>query len=103
DNPVDHLRGFYEQVNQLMAAHGDRVVYLGALPKAQLHEHLATAGVYVYPTPSPALPTFNEVSCILAMEAQAAGLPIVTSRRGALPETIAEGAGSLLDGEATSH
>jgi glycosyltransferase involved in cell wall biosynthesis/SAM-dependent methyltransferase len=102
DNRVDHLRPFYEQVDRLISRLGDRVVFLGALPKRQYYEHLATAGVYVYPTPSPTNPTFAEISCITAMECQAAGLPIVTSARGALPETIAPGAGVLVDGDPSS-
>ena len=35
-------------------------------------------------------------NCLSAMEAQACGLPIVTSARGALPETVAPGAGVLI-------
>jgi glycosyltransferase involved in cell wall biosynthesis/SAM-dependent methyltransferase len=99
DNPVPNLRPFYDNVNALIERFGDRIVFLGSLPKRQYYEHLATAGVYVYPTPSPAEPMFAEISCITAMECQAAGLPIVTSRRGALPETIAPAAGVLIDGE----
>ncbi len=99
DNPVDHLRPFYAHLDQLCRDFGDRVVRLGPLPKRAYYEHLAHAGVYVYPTPSPLASTFAEISCITAMECQATGLPIVTSARGALPETIAPGAGTLIDGE----
>src|SRR6185436_15150398 len=37
-----------------------------------------------------------EVSCISAMECQAAGLPLVTTGIGALSETVAPGAGVLV-------
>jgi glycosyltransferase involved in cell wall biosynthesis/SAM-dependent methyltransferase len=98
-NPVEHLASFYEQVDQRIKALGDRVVWLGHLTKAELYRHYATAGVYVYPTPSPTQPAFAEVSCISAMEAMAAGLPIVTSSRGALPETVGNGPGGLIAGD----
>jgi 2-polyprenyl-3-methyl-5-hydroxy-6-metoxy-1,4-benzoquinol methylase len=99
DHDVPALHNMYRQCHQLAAAFGDRVVHLGGLPKAKLYEHYLTAGAYVYPTPSPTFPTFREISCITAMECQAAGLPIVTSKTGALPETIGPGAGTLVDGD----
>lgn len=99
DNTVAHMVDFYAQVDQLMANFGDRVVWLGHLTKRELYEQYASAGVYVYPTPSQTSPMFAEVSCLSAMEAMAAGLPIVTSHRGALPETIPADAGVLIDGD----
>ena len=48
------------------------------------------AGVWAYPT------WFSETSCITAMEAQAAGLMIVSSAIAALPETVGR-RGSLID------
>ena len=42
--------------------------------------------------------TFEETSCITAIEAQAAGCAIVTSAFGALPETVGK-AGILIPGE----
>ena len=42
--------------------------------------------------------TYEETSCITALEAQAAGCPIVTTKRGALPETVGA-AGELIEGE----
>ena len=97
DNQVPELAEFYAQCAALAAKLGDRVVNLGALTKAQLYEVYHVSGLYVYPTPSLYAPEFDEISCITAMEVQACGLPIVTSARGALPETIAPGAGALID------
>lgn len=95
-NPVDHLGEFYEHCRQLALRLGPNVVQLGSLTKEALYTAMQTAGVLVYPLPSKITPDFDEISCITAMEAQACGLPIVTSARGALPETIAPGAGVLV-------
>lgn len=95
-NKVDHLEGFYKYCMGLADKLGDRVVYLGHLSKDKLYEAYLSAGVYAYPTPSKLAPTFDEISCISLMEAQACGLPIVTTNRGALPETLAPDAGTLI-------
>ncbi len=100
DNPVEHMREFYGSIAAKIDAE-PRIHHGGHLTKAALYETYAQAGVYVYPTPSPTQKDFREISCITAMECQAAGLPIVTSAIGALPETIAHNAGEFfgpLDG-----
>lgn len=96
NNPTQAFADLYADVRQKMDALGERCVWLGHLTKPELYRHYATAGVYAYPTPSPVLPGFREVSCITAMECMAAGLPIVTTPMGALPETIHPDAGSLV-------
>ena len=93
ENKVEHMQPFYDHCKRLADKLGDRVIWLGPLTKKLLYEEMAQATVYVYPTPSPTMPKFAEVSCITAMECQASGLPIITSDVGALRETIAEGAG----------
>jgi glycosyltransferase involved in cell wall biosynthesis/SAM-dependent methyltransferase len=92
-NDVPHLADFNAHCRKLADKLGRAVTWLGALKKEDLYREMAQARLLVYPTPSPIMPRFAEVSCITAMEAQAAGLPIVTNDVGALRETIAEGAG----------
>ncbi len=58
------------------------VCWLGALSKAELARQMMRAWVHVYPT------RFPEVSCITAMETQHAGLPMLCTPVGALPETL---------------
>ena len=55
---------------------------VGNLSKPALYALLARATMMVYPA------EFDETSCIAAIKAQAAGLPVVATRRGALPETL---------------
>lgn len=93
ENKVPHMQDFYDHCKRLADKLGGSVRWLGALNKKELYEEMAQCTAYVYPTPSPVSPKFAEVSCITAMECQAAGLPIITSDVGALRETIAPGAG----------
>lgn len=72
------------------------VFYEGRVNQQRLAAEYLASGVWVYPT------WFWETSCIGAMEAQAAGCHVVTSRRAALPETIRDPGAALLDGEWTS-
>lgn len=97
DNKAPHYAEFYAYCDELAAALGDRVVKLGALSKKQLYREYASAGAYVYPTPSDICPGFKEISCITVMECMAAGLPFVGNPVGALPETLAKNAGYLVD------
>lgn len=98
DNAVDQMREFYQHIANLIQRFGERIEWKGFLPKRELYELYASSRVYVYPTPGRIMPGFAEISCITAMECQAAGLPIVTTTAGALPETIHPDAGLLIPG-----
>jgi len=65
--------------------------HIGHLSKPDLYALLSRATMMVYPA------EFDETACIAAIESQACGLPILATTRGALPETIAEGAGRLIE------
>jgi glycosyltransferase involved in cell wall biosynthesis len=62
----------------------------GNVTQGQLAREFMRAGILAYPN------TFDETSCITAMEAMAGGCVVVTSRRGALPETVGD-SGMLID------
>lgn len=65
---------------------------VGNITQAELAKELLQASVLSYPN------TFLETSCISALEAQAAGAVVVTSKRGALPETVGA-AGIFIEGD----
>ncbi len=96
------MDALYDEIDRTIGAINaqvpGRVKFLGHLPKRALAEAYAQATLYVYPTPSKAMDSFAEISCISAMEAQAAGTPIVASAVGALPETVDPNAGVLVKG-----
>lgn len=68
------------------------VTFHGKVDQKTLADAMQSSGVWAYPT------WWTETSCITAMEAQAAGLRIVTTSRAALKETVAD-RGVLLDGD----
>ena len=59
------------------------VVMLGALPRREFWRRLAECRALLYPA------SFPEVSCMVALEAQALGVPVVTTDAFALSETVA--------------
>lgn len=56
----------------------------GNVTQARLARELMKSGLFFYPN------IFRETSCIAVLEGLAAGLPVVTSHYGALPETVGE-------------
>ncbi len=64
------------------------VQFHGSLSKPQLADLLKKSSLMIYPNVSDA-----ETSCIAAIEAMAAGTPVITSDLGALPETVVDGVG----------
>jgi glycosyltransferase involved in cell wall biosynthesis len=64
----------------------------GNVPQAELAREMMKSSILCYPN------TFEETSCITAIEAQAAGCAVVTSALGALSETVGD-AGILIKGE----
>jgi glycosyltransferase involved in cell wall biosynthesis/2-polyprenyl-3-methyl-5-hydroxy-6-metoxy-1,4-benzoquinol methylase len=82
-----HMRPMYESLWARADAMRN-VTNLGTLTKGQLAQVQMSMDLLFYPT------EFEEVSCITAMEAMHAGLPMLSSACGALPETC--GGGSIL-------
>lgn len=93
---------FQETEKQIMEKANQEGIFIHEpLPVQQLSEKLKESLLFVYPNHSSEFSYFNsETFCISAVEAQAAGLPVITSSRGALPEVVINNkTGILIDGE----
>jgi glycosyltransferase involved in cell wall biosynthesis len=71
----------YRRLDDRIASSPD-VIRLGSLTKSDYYRHLAEAALMLYPC------VFPEISCIAALEAQAARTPILTTAGFALTETV---------------
>lgn len=81
---VDETRNYYEYMQEVAKAvdADPRIKWRGRVGPRELCHELSTAGVWLYPT------RFPEISCMAAMEAQAAGCVIVATDYAALAETV---------------
>jgi glycosyltransferase involved in cell wall biosynthesis len=66
------------------------ICWRGAVNKSALAHELRSAALMAYPC------TFRETFCLAVAEAQAAGLPVVTSDKAALAERVADGVDGFL-------
>jgi phosphatidylinositol alpha-1,6-mannosyltransferase len=62
---------------------GDRVRFLGYVPREEISTHYTNAHVFV-------LPSYNEGMSVATLEAMAAGLPVVVTRTGGTAELVEE-------------
>lgn len=69
---------------------GVQAISHGSIQQSELAKIMCRDLIYAYPN------TFEETFCISVLEAQAAGLPVVTSDRGALNERIRHGEDGFL-------
>lgn len=98
-NPTQFEDGEWYQALMRDIAANKSITMLPAQTKAQLYDLMNMAALYVYPTPGEASPEFREVSCIAALEAQACGLPFLSTGAGALAETAARSPVRQAEGE----
>jgi glycosyltransferase involved in cell wall biosynthesis len=69
---------------------GERVALVGELPHAALSELYLAADLFV-------LPTLRESYGMAVAEALAHGVPVISTRTGAIPELVGTGAGLLIE------
>jgi len=68
---------------------GDLVEYLGAVPMNERIEFFRRSDIFV-------LPTYAEAMPMSVIEAMAAGLPVISTRVGGIPELIEDGVDGIL-------
>ena len=88
DNVTPQMKNYYNMLYARIESM-ENVTNLGSLTKQYLADVMRQCDLHTYPS------TFEETSCITAMECMAAGLPMIASHVGALPETV-KGAGVAL-------
>ncbi len=72
------------------AAAGLRVTWLGVVPKARMRRLYGVADIFAFPS------IWDEPFGMVNVEAMAAGLPVVASTVGAVPEIVVDGETGLL-------
>jgi glycosyltransferase involved in cell wall biosynthesis len=90
----EHQKYFHEKIEPLLKREEGSVTheFLGPLCQQQKEELLQRARCLLHPTLAP------ETSSLVAMEALAAGTPVIAYRSGALPEIVEDGVtGFLVD------
>lgn len=83
-NMPPQLKELYRQVGDLLESSPGLVV-LGGLNKRDYYRHLSESALMLYPS------VFPEISCLAALEAQALGVPVLTSDAFALSESVVSG------------
>lgn len=84
---------FLTQLKQKAQGLGDRIAFTGYIPYAKLPSILSLADVAVLPS------VWDEPLGMTCIEAMAMGVPVVTTRKGGIPETVADDCGILLDAD----
>lgn len=79
----EHMRGYYQMIFARMKQMPN-VEFVGGKPNHELRQMIAASAAYIYPT------QFEETSCILARECIEQRTPFITTKTGALPETLAD-------------
>lgn len=77
----EHIKDLYVHIDRLIKQ-TPGVFDLGNLSKLEYYSHLAESQLMLYPC------NFPEISCIVALEAQACRTPVVTTNDFALKETV---------------
>lgn len=81
---------YMRKVKRLAKRLGVRIVFTGYVPPSRMHQVYALADVFVCPT------RYAEGFGLVNTEAMASGVPVIASRRGAIPEIIRHGKNGLL-------
>jgi len=92
--PEGRIAGYYDSVRKgaQRTGLGDRLRIHGAVPFTDLAQLYDTAHLYVQPS-------VEEGFCITALDAAAAGLPVIASPAGALARIAEVSGGTLVDSE----
>jgi glycosyltransferase involved in cell wall biosynthesis len=87
----DNENSFAKALREKAAHLSDRIIFTGFIPYAQMPIYLQMADIAVIPS------IWNDPFPTTVLEAQAMGLPIISTQRGGIPEEVTEESAILLD------
>lgn len=82
---------FIQELRTLAASFKDRIIFTGFKPYSEIPSLLALADIAVLPS------VWDEPLGLTCIEAMAMGLPVITTNKGGIPETVTPDCGLLLD------
>lgn len=82
---------FMKELKSKAAPLKDRIIYTGFIPYNEMPNYLSMADVAIIPS------VWDDPFPTTILEAQAMGLPIITTRRGGIPEEVTEKNAIILD------
>ena len=82
---------FAKKLKEMAEPLKDRIIFTGFIPYSDMPNYLSMADVAVIPS------VWEDPFPTTVLEAQAMGLPIITTRRGGIPEEVTEENAILLD------
>lgn len=88
---TDNNNPFISKLREMAEPVKDRIIFTGFIPYKEMPNYLRLADVAVLPS------TWDEPFGLTMSEAQAMGLPIITTRRGGIPEVVSEKNAIMLD------
>jgi len=87
----DNENSFAKALREKTAHLSDRIIFTGFIPYALMPKYLQMADIAVIPS------IWNDPFPTTVLEAQAMGLPIISTQRGGIPEEVTEESAILLD------
>ena len=88
---TEHEDEFVMMLQEKSKSLGDRIIFTGFIPYGQMPAYLHLADLAVLPS------VWEEPFGLTCVEAMAAGLPVVTTNRGAIPEVVDENCAVMLE------
>jgi len=82
---------FVKDISKLASKLGDRIIFSGYIPYEQIPDALSCCDLSVLPS------TWNEPFGLTVLETMAAGLPLITTNSGGIPEVVCSESAILLD------
>lgn len=88
---ADNKNAFADELRQKAETIKDRIIFTGFIPYREMPQYLKLADVAVIPS------VWDDPFPTTVLEAQATGLPIISTRRGGIPEEVTLATAILLD------